>query len=175
VRRGWRRLPIARLARRELPAHIPTLADLYAEVGPDVDISLDVKAAAAAEAMIAVGRRHGDLRRLWLCSPDPRLLRRWRALDATVRLVLSTRRGRGGIHPPPGRVAALGADAVNLRAQEWTAELVEACHAVGLAAFGWDAQDQSTLAQVLALGADGVYSDHVGRMTAALRELRASR
>ncbi len=177
VRRRWRRSRVAGLVRRALPAHIPALADLYPLIGGDIELSLDVKDPAAAAGVVEVARRHRATDRLWLCAPDPRLLMRWRDLDADVRLVLSTRLGRGGIHPAPPEIAAMGIDAVNLRAPEWSAPLVAECHAAGLAAFGWDAQHHAELKRVLALGLDGVYSDHVARMVAALaasRDLRRS-
>src|SRR5881227_3982847 len=46
VRHRVRRKPIASLTRRELPPHIPALADLYAECGGDYELSLDLKDAA---------------------------------------------------------------------------------------------------------------------------------
>ena len=66
------------------------------------------------------------------------------------------------------RAAALGLDALNLHGRDWTPELVERCHAVGLAAFGWDAQDRPAMDHLLALGIDGLYADAPDRLLAAL-------
>ena len=43
VRQGLRKRRIAELDRADLPEHIPTLEELYAAVGTELDISLDVK------------------------------------------------------------------------------------------------------------------------------------
>src|SRR3954462_12958880 len=43
----FRRQPIGDVARAALPAHIPALADLYAECGTEFELSLDVKDAEA--------------------------------------------------------------------------------------------------------------------------------
>src|SRR3954462_10305306 len=59
VRSGVRRRSIADIARRDLPDHIPTLAELYDEVGTDVPLSLDVKDGAAAEGIVATARAAG--------------------------------------------------------------------------------------------------------------------
>src|SRR6266545_8128589 len=64
-----RRRRISAVDRAALPAHIPTLEDLYAECGTDMHLSLDVKDPVAFDRVIAVARAAGDgaLERLWLC------------------------------------------------------------------------------------------------------------
>ena len=54
VRHGVRRRPIATMARADLPPHIPSLDELYAECGADYELSLDLKDQAAANATFAV-------------------------------------------------------------------------------------------------------------------------
>ena len=55
---GGPQAPIAELDRVDLPEHIPTLEELYAAVGTDLDISLDVKDPAAFDRTVEVaGRR----------------------------------------------------------------------------------------------------------------------
>ena len=54
VRRRLRRVPFAELDRDELPAHVPTLDDLYRSVGPAIPLSLDVKDEAAIGATLEV-------------------------------------------------------------------------------------------------------------------------
>jgi glycerophosphoryl diester phosphodiesterase len=158
------------LRRAELPAHVPTLAELYAECGTAFELSLDVKDPAAAPVVVEVARAAGTLERLWLCHPDWRTVASWRAHSARVRLVDSTRLRR----VPEGmavRAAALekaGVDAFNLHHSEWTPECVAALHARGRCAFAWDLQEPDTLARLLAMEVDAVYSDWVDRMEAAL-------
>jgi glycerophosphoryl diester phosphodiesterase len=167
VRRGLRHRPISALAVADLPAHIPTLTQLWAECGTAFHLSLDIKDPAAACAVLAEAEAADTLERVWLCSPRPELLPEWRSRSDRVRLVLSTRRDRLD-GPTIGSLPDLGVDAVNLRDREWDADLVGAVHDVGLLSFGWDAQREDQLERLMELGVDGVYSDHVGRMLAAL-------
>ncbi len=170
VRIGPRRIPIGALPVKALPASVPTLAGLYDECGVDLDLSLDLKDGLSARAVLDVARTAGhDLTRLWLCGRGPQPLA-WRALDDQVRLVCDTR----AEHLTEGWAGYLRglrdsrADAVNLRRRRWSAELVEQVHAVGLLAFGWDAQSTRRIRALVALGCDAVYSDHVDRMVAVL-------
>ncbi len=173
VRHGLRRRSIARCARDELPSHVPTLAELYAEVGTDLELSLDVKDAAAFDRTVAVARAAGGaaLERLWLCHHRWEQVAEWRQACPEVRLVDSTFLG----HMPDGpeqRAAALadaGVDAVNLHHTEWTGGLTSLFHRFGVLCFGWDAQHARVLDGLLEVGIDAVYSDHVDRMVDALR------
>src|SRR5688572_4120243 len=54
-----RRQDLATVRRADLPAHIPTLEDLYALCGTDVPVSLDVKDVAAFDRVVAVARAAG--------------------------------------------------------------------------------------------------------------------
>lgn len=173
VGRRPRRRPIAEVERRDLPEHIPTLADLYAAVGADVELSLDVKDPAAAAEVIATARDFGAEERLWLCHPERDVVAGWRELSAGVRLVESTRAARfvGGPETHVARSASLGIDVVNLHHSDWTGGLIAMVHRFGLCAFGWDAQHERVLTELLDAGIDAVYSDHVDRMMAALAVL----
>lgn len=173
VGRRPRRRGIASVERRHLPSHVPTLEDLYATCGTDFDLSLDVKDPAAAPTVVDVARAAGAgaLGRLWLCHHDWQQVAEWRALDGDVRLVDSTRLSR--IKEGPERRAAtlarVGIDAVNLHNSQWTGGLTTLFHRFEVLAFGWDAQLPRELDELLDLGIDAVYSDHVDRMTDALR------
>lgn len=172
VRRGLRRRPISSLARRELPDHIPTLVDLYASVGTGFHVSLDVKDPAAAPAIVSIAREAGDEaeRRLWLCHPEWEVAAGWRGLSDVVRLVDSTRL-RHVSEGPERRAAALvgaGIDAVNMHWTDWTGGMVTLFHRFDLLALGWDAQHDRALHELLRMGIDGLYSDHVDRMVEAL-------
>lgn len=158
--------PIAAVLRRELPSHVPTLAELYAECGADFELSLDLKDPGAGDAVLEVARAAGASDRLWLCHHRWRIVASWRSTAPEVRLVDSTYLGfmsRG----PDGRADQLveaGIDAVNLHHSEWTANLVEAFSERGLATLAWDAQHLDDLRRVRDLGVDGAFSDHVDRL-----------
>lgn len=172
VRQGLRKRPIAGCSRAELPTHIPTLEELYAEVGTGLELSLDVKDPAAFDRVVAVAGAAGPdaLDRLWLCHHRTSQLTAWRQSCDEVRLVDSTFLG----HMPDGperRAAELadgGVDAVNLHHSEWTGGMASLFHRFGVLCFGWDAQHERILDELLDAGLDAVYSDHVDRMVDAL-------
>ncbi len=169
VRRGVRRTPISSLRRRDLPSHIPALHELYDGCGSDFELSLDVKDPAAASAAVDAADAVGATGRLWLCGSGPSLAA-WRGLSPVVRLVESTR--RAAMPDPRAHAAALRSsdvDAVNLRWGDWDAPTLDAVHAAGLVAFTWGVQRSADLVAAIALGVDGLYSDHVDRMVAAIR------
>lgn len=172
VRRGLRRRSIRSIDRRDLPGHIPTLAELYEAVGTALEVSLDVKDPTAFDRTIAVARRAGpgSLERLWLCHPDPLLVAGWRNSCAEVRLVNSTSVARmpGGAEQRAAELAEAGINAVNLHHTEWTGGLTSLFHRFGVLCFGWDAQHERILRELLRMGIDAVYSDHVDRMVDAL-------
>jgi glycerophosphoryl diester phosphodiesterase len=174
VRSGLRRRPIADLRRDQLPAHIPTLAELYDVCGSTFHLSLDVKDAAAASRVIAVAAEAGQgaLGRLWLCHPDWEQAAAWRALSDDVKLVDSTRlrRIKEGPERRAATLAEMGVDAINMHATDWTGGLTTLFHRFERLAFGWDAQFERVLQSLLEMGCDAVYSDHVDRMVDALKQ-----
>ena len=167
-----RRRRIAKARRDELPPHVPTLEDLYTTCGTDFELSLDVKDPAAFDPVVAVARAAGDdaLRRLWLCHPDWEQVAAWRRQDDAVRLVDSTRLSRIGEGPErrAADLAAAGVDALNMHHSDWTGGLTTLVHRFGVLAFGWDAQVPRVLDELVDLGIDAVYSDHVDRMVDAV-------
>ncbi len=168
-----RRRAIATMNRRELPEHIPTLEDLYAEVGGDLPLSLDVKDAAAAAAVIDVASNAGAEEQLWLCHHDLDVLVGWRGLSDSVRLVDSTRLKRLS-EGPERRAARLrrdGIDAVNLHFSDWNGGLIALFHRFDRYTLGWDAQFPRILDELLDAGIDGVFSDHSDRLNDALSRL----
>ena len=162
-----------RAARREqMPGGVLSPADLYESCGTDFDFSVDIKDPEAAPGVVAAARRAGPdaAGRLWLCSGSLRLLEEWRDRWGDVRLVLSTRRRR--MEHGPERLAALLSseriDAINMPQADWSGGTAVLFHRFGVLAFGWDAQHDRTLGELLDAGLDAVYSDHVDRMTAAI-------
>jgi glycerophosphoryl diester phosphodiesterase len=164
-----RKRPIRSLTRDELPEHIPTLEELYRASGDAVPLSLDVKDPLALQATIDVARKFGEQRSLWLCHPDHELLASWRTDHADVHLVHSTsvRAMPAGPERHAARLRDAGIDAVNLHRSEWTAGLVTLFHRFERRAWGWDAQHERMIVELLLMGIDGVFSDHVDRMSDA--------
>ena len=167
-----RRRPIATVDRAGLPAHVPTLGDLYAACGTDIALSLDVKDVAAFDRVVAVARAAGGaaLGNLWLCHPRWQQVADWRRRSDDVRLVDSTRldRIKEGPERRAATLAAAGIDAVNMHQADWTGGLTTLFHRFGVLAFGWDAQSPRVLAELIDAGIDAVYSDHVDRMVDAV-------
>lgn len=173
VRTGLRRskvclLPAGRLA--ELG--VPRLADLYAEVGTDFELSLDLKEPGLTPAIVAIARDAGALDRLWLCARELPELESARGVDPDVRLVHSMGRRAYGdaLERHASTLSKAGVAALNLREAEWSLGLVTLTHRFGLKAFAWDAQEYRRIRAVLEMGVDGIYSDHVDRLVAAVGE-----
>ena len=154
-RRRGRRPPPAppdrrRCAGAQLPAHIPTLAELFDTCGTDYHLSLDLKDAEAGAAVIRT-RPGGRPRR---CSPGSGCATptggswpRCGPLDPDVKLVDSTRLAK--IKEGPERRAALlaeaGVDAVNLHHTDWTGGLTTLFHRFGRYTLAWDLQYEHVL------------------------------
>ncbi len=170
-----RSVPISAVARADLPAHVPTLAELYAECGTDFELSLDAKDQTAAEAVVATARAAGDgaHERLWICHPDWQLLAGWREDPdfAGVHLVNSTRlkEMRQGAERRAAQLADAGIDAVNLHYSDWSGGKTVLFHRFGRYAFGWDAQHERIIRDLVRMGIDGIFGDHVDRLVDAMR------
>ncbi len=170
--RGLRRKRISATTADELATlGIPRFADVYRELGTTFDCSVDVKSADAAEGLLAVGRTHDALERLWVCSPDVDVLLALRP-EPRVNLVHSTR--RSSIGAPLERhafdLASAGIDVMNLHHTEWSAGLVSLFHRFDVRAFAWDTQEVRHIRAVLAMGIDAVYCDRPDRMVATVSE-----
>jgi glycerophosphoryl diester phosphodiesterase len=170
-----RRTPIGRIARADLPDHIPTLRELYEVCGTGFELSLDVKDPAAAAEVVAVARAAGPEAesRLWLCHPDWRTVAGWRDLSSVARLVDSTRLRamKDGPERRAAELASAGIDAVNLHHSDWTGGFVTLFHRFELYTLAWDCQFDRVLDEMLDIGMDGVFSDHVDRMVHAIAKL----
>lgn len=172
VGRGRRRLRVDRATAAELAEHgVPRLEEVYGSLGSVFECSVDVKDPAVAGPLVAVAEAHGALERLWVCSPDLRLLGALRG-ERRARLVHSVRRSE--ISAPLERHAhdlgAAGVDALSLHHTEWTAGLVSLFHRFGVLAFAWDTQEARHLRAALAMGVDAVYCDRPERMVAVVGE-----
>ena len=170
VRSGIRRKLISEVPRAGLPDHIPTLEELYESCGSGYELSLDVKDPAAAAPVVSIARNAGAAERLWLCHPDWKLVATWRQLDDAVKLVDSTRirKIKEGAERRAAALADAGIDAINMHASDWTTGMATLFHRFERYCFGWDAQLERVLAELLGHGLDAVYSDHVDRMMEAI-------
>lgn len=166
-----RKQAIGRLLRGDLPPHLPTLVELYDEIGASVPLSLDLKDPAVFDVVIESARTAGAEEQLWICHPDLRLLGEWRR-STSAHLVHSTRLGR--LKQGPERHAALlreiGVDAVNFRHGDWSGGLITLYHRFERLTLGWDAQQPREIANLFDAGIDGVFSDHPERLAEALRQ-----
>jgi glycerophosphoryl diester phosphodiesterase len=151
---------------------VPLLGDLYAELGAEYELSIDLKDDDVGPAVAAIARRAGALERLWLCSGTVERLTPLRRLAPDVHLVHSQARKRlpPSLERHGADLSALGINALNLHHAEWTPGLVALFHRFGVQAFAWDVQELRQLRAMLSMNIDAVYSDHVDRMVAAVRE-----
>lgn len=166
----WRRRALSVQKRGALPRHMPSLAELYESCGTGFDLSLDLKDPGALEPVVETARRFGASERLWICYQDWRPMAGWRRAAPEIQLVESTNIHwmKEGLAARVSALAAAQLDAVNLHASQWDEANLREARAVGILAFAWDAQTDVELDRLLSLGVDGVYSDHVDRMVAAI-------
>jgi glycerophosphoryl diester phosphodiesterase len=170
----FRRHTINEANRTDLPDHIPELRELYEACGTDFELSLDLKDAAVADAVVVTAERAGGgaVGRLWLCHPDLDTLAAWGARWPEIHLVHSTttRRLRDGSERHAAALADHGIEVVNLHHTEWTGGLIALYHRFERLSFAWDVQFERQMDELFDSGIDAIYSDHVDRlMTAAAR------
>jgi glycerophosphoryl diester phosphodiesterase len=157
----------------DLPVTIPSLEELYESCGTAYQLSLDVKDIEVVDAVVALTRQidASGLSRLWLCHSDVAALAQWRLRYPEVRLVNSTEL-RATTDGPKRRAATLvtkGVDAVNLRAREWTRELIAVFHQFDRLAFGWDLQSEAAVLSLFKMDLDAFYSDRSHVIVRALK------
>lgn len=166
----------------DLPREVPTLAALYADVGTDFEFSLDIKTPEAmgptVDAVRAISEQTGVdvVSKTWLCHPDLELVTSWRQRWSDVRLVHSTRLARveGGPERHGATLYERQIDAVNFRQADWSGGLITLYHRFGLLCFGWDAHLERVATELLNMGCDAIFSDHVDRMLSARQRVYAS-
>ena len=122
---------------------MPRLADLYAELGTDYELSLDLYDPAARLPVLDVAAAAGATDRLWVCAGEG-LGRSPNSASANmgVHLVLYV---NGSGSPDRWNVmrrvsAEEGIAAVNMHFTDWTKGLVELYHRFDVLAFAWDIQ-----------------------------------
>ena len=171
IRSPGRRIDVTQTRAADLARWgVPTLAELYAACGTGFELSLDLEHPEVALPALRVAQAAGAETRLWGCHDDLDVLAGLRAASAQVRLVCSTRPRRipEGVDALIGQLAPIGVDALNMHWRDWTIARVERCHDVGIAAFGWDAQEPAAMERLLGFGVDAIYSDFPDRLVAAI-------
>ena len=155
--------PLRQLTRAELPRHIPTLADLFAQCGNGFELALDMSDPTAAEAVIALARQHDAVARLWLTYWRLPEMAVWRRRWPEVKLVYATMFAA----PLPllrhtaARVAAAGVDALNVHHRLLGKGSAATAHAAGLRLFAWGLKRPPHERRARALGVDAVFIDDV--------------
>ena len=97
--------------------------------------------------------------RLWLNHGDWNTLARWRETYEDVRLVNKSRR-QEMTHGPERRAAQLsdaGIDVVNMHYADWKGGLVVLFARFGVLSFGWDAEHERMVDDLVAMNLDGIY------------------
>jgi glycerophosphoryl diester phosphodiesterase len=173
ARQGWRRLRVAQTSAADLARlDVPRLDELYEAVGSDYELSLDVYDPAAGRRLLEVAGTADAMGRLWLCSSRLEVLTALGERAPSAHLVHSVR--RRNIDVPlerhAARLADLGIEVINMHRSDWTTGLVGLFHRFELRAFAWDVQEARHLRELLGMGIDGLYSDHVARMVATVGE-----
>jgi glycerophosphoryl diester phosphodiesterase len=147
--------------------HLTTLGQLYDRCGTDFELAVDVKNGAIAVGLVETARRYDAADRLWVVIPHT-AAHELAVVEQVHRVV--TVRANVLRSPQRKRVLAtaseLGVAAINARWMWWTRSLVAEVHALGMLAFGYDAQRTRSLRRCAEIGLDGVFSDHVDRMLA---------
>ena len=173
--RFFKRKTINRCELASLPSTIPSLQSFYSKIHGDYDFSIDIKDEKAVKKVIEVSQEFSfPLKKLWLCHPSVEKVALWRNLNSTVRLVNSTtlEHVKEG---PERRIATLsevGVDAFNMHFSEWNEALVSLCHRFKIRSFAWDAQEERQIKWLLSIGIDGIFSDHVERMTSVWEKFK---
>jgi glycerophosphoryl diester phosphodiesterase len=166
----FRKRAIKEHTHAQLPGHIPSLGDLYATCGTGFAFSLDLKDADALDAVLGTCRAAESSSQMWLCSPDWEFLATHRGKAHDIHLVDSTRlkRLKDGPERHGARIAQAGIDAINMHYTDWTAGLTALFHRFERTCFGWDAQHDRIIRELVDLGIDGLYCDDTAKMMAVL-------
>lgn len=151
-------------------ARVPTLDEVLDAFGAAIAFNLELKkgtrteyAELEARAIEAVRARGLVERTLFSSFYDP-VLARLRALapDARMGLLISRRYPVRVVE----RALALGAEAIHPEVPLVDAALVDAAHEAGLAVYVFTVDAEDEMRRLLALGVDGLFTNHPDRMRA---------
>lgn len=172
----FRRKPISKILRAELPEHIPSLDEFYEALDDEVPLSIDVKDPAAFLPTIEAARKAGKEDLLWLCYPNYTELQKYRQ-DTSAKLICSTRLSKlnDGLERHAQRLRDGEIDGLNMHHSDWSAGAIAILHRFERLALGWDAQYERQIAKLIDFGIDGLFSDHVDRMAATAAQFGEDR
>jgi glycerophosphoryl diester phosphodiesterase len=158
---------------------IPTLDEALRRF-PRARFNLELKAedeslaARVLDLIQSLGREHTTLLTAGEAPVMQRLRAAWKAtrsqpaLGASLADILEVVRSALANEPPATESMALQIPADFAGRPLVTAELVRHCHAHDIAVHVWTINDPPEIARLLALGVDGIVTDHPGRMAALL-------
>jgi glycerophosphoryl diester phosphodiesterase len=151
---------------------VPLLAEVLDRFGSRIAFNLELKRGTRAEypeveaeALAAVVQR-GLLERTLFSSFHDSVLARLRALSSAARIALLL--SPQSAENPIERARRLGAEAINPWRGLVRRELVEAAHQAGLAVYVFTVDDVEEMKRLLAMGADGLFTNFPDRMRALL-------
>lgn len=144
---------------------IPTLEQVLQQVGGQARLNIELKSAAAGQAVLELLRRHPESRVL-ISSFDHRLLARMRTMAPELALgfLVDSRWWRLGLR----RALASGGESFHPRQDMVSRPLLLACHRAGLKVYPWTVDAPARAAELVRLGCDGLFTNRPGRMSAAL-------
>lgn len=168
-----RRRELSQLDVAELPPHVPRLSDLLDLADAHgVALSLDIKHPEAWPTVRAeILARPSRVPRTYVCCDDFQFLEQIADEYHDLCLVDTSRLStmKDGPERRLARLSEIGVRALNMHHSDWNGGLVALAHRFERLAFAWDAQFEHSLATLMLMGIDGVYSDWVDRMTDAAR------
>jgi glycerophosphoryl diester phosphodiesterase len=159
---------------------VPTLEEVLSEFGRQIPFNLELKRGAAGEypglegAVLEAVERRGLLAQTLFSSFYDGVLERLRNRTATARIgvLVSARAPRRWLE----RARAVRAEAVHFSANLVDAGAVEAAHAADLAVLAFTVDAPREMRRLLALGVEGLFSNHPDRLRAEIRDFdRAAR
>jgi glycerophosphoryl diester phosphodiesterase len=179
LRRKLRNRAIGNFTKRELPASIPSVDELFEKCGTEIAYSFDVKDRQFLEETISSIRksfesRDGNDQNLWFCYEDDHLdaLKKCAEAAAPAHMVQSTRLARikEGPEKRAAQLAEMGIDAINMHISDWSLGLVTLFRRFDLTCFGYGAHHERELGEARTYQLDGVYSDDVITMAKVFSE-----
>jgi glycerophosphoryl diester phosphodiesterase len=153
-------------------ARVPTLDEVLDRFGSRIAFNLELKRGTRGaydgleRATLEAVERRGLLPQMLFSSFYDPVLARLRALSSRARigLLISRRFPEGSV----SRAKALGAEALHPEDTIVTPALVSEAHDAGLAVYVFTVDDEAEQRRLLALGVDGIFTNHPGRLRALL-------
>ena len=164
-----RRRSISDVDAKDLPSHIPSLAELCRMLG-SAHLSIDIKDPLAFSEVCSTLEEEGcSPEKIWLCHPDLETVSSWRP-QTRANLVHSTRYSK--IAPQfeshAATLSSRGITAFNMPASEWSGGLIALYHRFSILCFAWNVQYTEAAKPLVSAGVDALYGDYVDRLVDVL-------